>query len=324
MEIYITIIIASIILILIILFVLAYILHNKVFGKRYIPDPLINYYTSDEFNLKSKKVNIKCGKEELIGNLYYHDNYINDKIIIFAHGMWSSTKAYIQDIAYLCNNNFMVLGFDYIGTDLSTGKSIKGLSNGLKSLDYAIRFIKKEYPNKEIYLVGHSWGAFNSLNALKYHKDIKKVVAMAPFVSLKTVFKGMLPKSLSFLIPFVVLVEFFKCGKYSFANSIKSLNKYAGSAYILHSKNDNMISYINNTNKIINKCKNKNIVYKIVDNKYHNPNYSDEAINNLLKYSLSLNGKTNEEIIQIKNNTDFHKLGELDENIMNDIIKFLK
>lgn len=323
MEIAVIIIISSILLIFILLLIFANILHNKVFGNRFMPDPLVKFYTSEEFNLNSTSVEIKAKKEIIRGALYYYDNPINDKIIIFAHGMWSSTKAYIQDIEYLCKSGFMVLGFDYIGTDLSSGKSIKGLANGLKSLDYAIKYIKSNYPDKKIYVMGHSWGAFNTLNIVKYNKDIKKVVAMAPFVSLFRVYMGMLPKKIHFLIPFIILVEYIKCGKYAFANSLKSLNKFNGNAYILHSKNDNMISYEKNTLFIQNKCKNKNIKYNIVDNKYHNPNYSDFAISNLISYSASLQGKSKEEVIEIKNNTDFHKLGQLDNDIMDDIVKFL-
>lgn len=323
MELPIIIILSSLLVVFLLLLLLSYILHNKVFGNRFTPDPLITFYTKEEFNLNSTSVEIKAKKEVIRGAFYYYDNPIDDKIIIYAHGMWSSTKAYIQDIEFLCKAGYMVLGFDYIGTDLSSGKSIKGLSNGLKSLDYVIKYIKDNYQNKDIYVIGHSWGAFNTINSTKYHKDIKKVVAMAPFVSIAKVFKGMLPKKLRLLIPFIVLVEFFKCGKYAMANSLKSLNKYKGKAYILHSKNDNTISYKDSTLYIQNKTKNKNIKYNIVDNKYHNPNYSDSAINNLVSYSKSLSGKSKEEIIEIKKNTDFHKLGELDIDIMNDIVNFL-
>lgn len=324
MELPFIIILSLLLLIFLILLLIAYILHNKVFANRYTPDPLVTYYTKDEFHLNSTNVEIPVGKQILRGALYYYDNHINDKIIIFSHGMWSSTKAYIQDIAYLCNAGYMVLGFDYEGTDLSTGKSIKGLSNGLKSLDYAIRYIKKNYKDKDIYVIGHSWGAYNTINATKYHKDIKKIVAMAPFVSLAKVFKGMLPKKTHILIPFLIIVEYLKCGKYALVNSLKSLNRYKGCTYILHSKNDHTINYNKSTLFIKNNTKNTNIKYNIVDNKFHNPNYSDSAIESMVAYVNSLSGKTKEEIIEIKRNTDFHKLGELDNKIMDDIVEFLK
>ncbi len=71
------------------------------------------------------------------------------------------------------------------------------------------------------------------------------------------------------------------------------------------------------------KCKNNNVYFKILENKKHNPNYSLEAINRLTLYTQELKTKTKEEVIIYKKNTNFHKLGELDDEIMKEIVLFL-
>ena len=78
--------------------------------------------------------------------------------------MLSDQNSYLQDIEYFCRNNYQVFGFDYIGVSSSTGKNIKGLGNSLKSLDIVISYLKLNYPNKDIYVVGHSWGGYATTN----------------------------------------------------------------------------------------------------------------------------------------------------------------
>lgn len=316
------IILGIVLVILIFLFIVAYKIHSSTFGKRFDVDPKVKYYTKEEFDLNATDVFFKCGNNTLRGHLYSYDNPIENKIIVYAHGMWSSTKAYLQDIEYLCRNGYKVLGFDYIGTDLSDGKGIKALANGLKSLDYAIRYVKKEFPNDNIYVVGHSWGAHNTINVTKYHKDIKAIVAISPFNTLNRLLKGLFPKKLWFMIFFVKLVEIFKCGKYAFSNSAKALKKYKGKAFIIHSKDDHMVNYKLNTEYIMKKC--NNAKYLIVEGHAHNPNYTKEAVNKLASYLQELRGLPLDKQDEYKEKTDFHALGELDLDIMNEIVEFIK
>ena len=231
----------------------------------------------------------------------------------------------MQDIEYLCRAGYYVLGFDYTGTDLSDGKKLKGLAQGVKSLSYAIDFIQKEsdFKNADIYVVGHSWGGFSTLNVIKYHPEIRGIVAMSPFVSIFQLLKGMLPKKLYWLIPFVLGIEFISCGRYALVNAKRSLHNYQGKALIIHSKDDPMVNYNLNTEILQKKCLNKKVKYYIVDGKGHNPNYTKEAIQALQEYSLKLRTLSKEETITYKKSVDFHKLGELDTEVMNDIVNFI-
>lgn len=312
-------------ILLLIGFLAAWVLHTKLFGRRYTPDPLIRYYTREEFGLSAAAVEFPCGKYSLKGFIYSYDNALTDKLIVFAHGMWSSTRAYMQDIEYLCRKGYRVLGFDYTGTDLSEGKRLKGLAQGVRSLSAALNYIQSqpEYHNVKIYVVGHSWGGFSTLNVVKYHPEVEGIVALAPFVSIPKVLKGMLPKGLYWMIPFVLAVEFIHCGKTAFVNAQRSLRSYPGKVLIIHSEDDPMVSYAYNTAELKKKCLNPRISYYITAGKRHNPQYTAEAVQALQEYSLRLQGLSPQEAEEFKKNTDYHELGRLDCEVMDRIVDFI-
>lgn len=314
-------IVGIILIIFIIIMAITIAIHNKVFKKRYKANPLVKGFSLNDFNLNILNVSFNCKNTILRGNLYSYDGYDEDKIVIFCHGMGCDHISYIQDIEYLCKNNFLVLGFDYIGTSLSDGKSIKGLSSSLECCDSAVRFIKSKFPNKDIYVVGHSWGAFAATNVIKYHPDIKGIVALAPFVSVYRTLHEYLPKKLWFFIPFSMIIEFLKFGKYAFANSIKSLKNYQGKCFILASINDPSISYYKNSAKIKEKYPNFN--YLILDDRFHNPEYTHDASLKLFDYISNVKNVKKEDYVEFMNNINFKELGELDNLVMDKIVNFI-
>lgn len=315
------IILGIIVFILVVLLIVAAIIHNISFGNRYEANPLIPLYTKEEFNLNSDPLEFKLGKYLIKGFMYHYDNYDNNKIIIFCHGMWSNHNSYLQDIEYLCRNNFQVFAFDYEGTSLSEGKNIRGLGNSLRSLDYAIKFIKEKYPNKEIYVMGHSWGGFATTNIIKYHKDIKGIIAMAPFCNVYKCLLSFMPKGLKILSPFIFLIEYFKVGKYVFSSSIKSLKDYKGKVLIVYSTNDKFVD--SNKNSIVIKNNYPNFDYIITTNKNHNPNYTDEAVRKLNEFQNTISKLPNEKKEEYIKSINFHELGELDSSIMDRIVEFI-
>lgn len=307
--------------ILVALLIIAIIVHNISFGNRYEANPLIGLYTKEEFNLMAEPLEFKLGKHLLKGFMYHYDNYDNDKIIIFCHGMWSNHNSYLQDIEYLCRNSYQVFAFDYEGTSISEGKNIRGLGNSLRSLDYAIKFIKEKYPNKEIYVMGHSWGGFAATNIVKYHKDIKGIIAMAPFCNVYTCLLSFMPKGLKILTPFIFLIEYFKIGKYVFSSSIKSLKNYNGKVLIVFSNDDKFVN--SNKNSYLIKNNYPNFEYIITNNKNHNPNYTDEAVKKLIEFQDTIAKLPSEKKEEYIRTINFHELGELDSNIMDRIVEFI-
>ncbi len=312
--------------VILISFIFAIVLHSMYFGKRFTPDPLVTYYSNSEFNIDRIAVEIPCRRETLRGYLYNPNGSIKDKLIVFNHGMGSSIDAYNQDICYFAARGYMVLGVNHIGVDTSSGRGVKGFSGSLKSLDYVLRWVDKSGlgKGKKIIVIGHSWGGFAASNITKYHPEVSKVIAISPFVSIRRMLKSSLPPFLNFLIPYIYLIDYFKCGKYAFCNSRKSLNSFNGSTLIVASRNDFMIKYDLNAGYLHHSVYGAR--YLINDDRYHNPNYTKDAVNYMIDYMTRLNAyKGNLEAINnLKKNTDFHRMGALDFEVMDKILKFIE
>lgn len=316
------IIFGALFLICIVLFCLAKIFHSKFFGRRFTPDPLVKLYTKEEFGLQSDEAEFKCGKDTLRGAFYYLPGFEPDKIVVYCHGMWSTHKSYMQDIGWLCKAGFKVFGFDYTGTDISDGKNIVGMANSLRCTNAAVNFIKTECAAKSICVVGHSWGAFAASNIGKYHPDIKAVVAIAPFLSLRHSFGSLLHGASRVLIPFLYLADFTRCGKFSFARAIKTQKNFKGKCMVIASADDHMVNYERNALALSKAVPAVKLVTET--GKMHNPHYTQEAVRRLVEYSKTSQQLKGEELKAFKASIDFHKLGELDDATMQEIAGFIR
>ena len=316
-------VVGGLLLICIILFAITYVIHGKMFNKRYTPLD-IDSYTAEEFKLDSKKLEVNYKGKVIRGYFYSLGDYDKNKLVIFAHGMDSSKESYIQEIAYLASKGFLVLGFDYFGTNESDGK-LMGFGNSLKSLDLVIDYIKnsEEYKNKELYVIGHSWGGYATLNIVKYHKDIKGIVAMAPAVSLYKIFRGSYLKQNVIVTLLILLVEYCKLGKYSLCNGAKSLKKYNGKIMVVQSKNDSVVSFKSSLGYVKDNIGNK-AEYIVMEDRFHNPDYKKEAVDKLMKFYGEMGKCKKEDLPELFKKQDFRAMGELDPEVMDKIVDFLK
>lgn len=322
-------VIFAILLFIIVLF-LAVVLnfHNKMFKHRCAIDPLVKNYTSEEFNLSYKPFEVEYKNEYIRGNIYSYPKDKYEGLILYLHGMWSTHNSYMQDIEYFARNGYLVLGIDYLGTGMSTGKTLKGFGSSLLCADACINAIKQDtiLSKYDLTVIGHSWGGYAASNIAHYHKDIKNVVALAPFSSISCLIKGTIPKPLWLITPFFLLVDYINCQKYSLNKSYKTINETNVKTLILHSKDDKVVNYKYNTKVVEEKCKNKNAKFIIVDGKNHQPYYSLRATNLLRDYYIKTRelALDEEKLKSYKTNTDYHALGELDLDIMNEILSFIK
>ncbi len=310
-------------LLFIVLFIIVFKAHNKVFNKRFMPHPLIKFYTKEEFNLDYERIEIKYKNDTIVGGLYSYGEYDGNKLVVFSHGMESCKESYMQEIGYLCHNGFLVLAFDYLGTNESTGK-IEGFGTSLKSLDIVINYIKSndQLKNKEIYVMGHSWGGYAALNIVSLHKDIKRVLALAPAVSFYSMLRNMYKRG-PIISLMLLLVDRIKLGRYSTKNGYKSLKNYNGRILLVQSKDDNMVSYSSSVGYLKDKLGEK-AEYIIMDDRKHNPDYKLESVNYLNEFVSNVFKYNGEEQVEYIKAQDFHKMGELDQTVMDKLVDFLK
>lgn len=304
-------------------FVIAIKLHKSFFYNRYKDDSRINYFTKEEFNLISEDITVPMDNIKLRGGLFYYPNYDSKKLIILNHGMWSSITAYIQDIAYFAKKGYQVLAINHEGVESSDGKSIRGLANSLRCLDNVINYVKStdRFKDLDLYVVGHSWGGFAASNITKYHKDIKGILAISPFISVNNCLKGFFPKIIWFSIPFFLILEKIYCKKYYNANAYKSLKDFKGNIVIIHSKNDNIVKFLYNTNVLIKKKLNASFL--IYDNRDHCPHYTMDSILLTRKFNEEVKKIDPKEVDDYMRNTDFHKLGYIDEEVLDKAVSLL-
>ena len=308
-------ILAFLLIFAIVAYAIAKKLHKAFFIGHYYDDTRINYYTKEEFGLDFSPVEINMEDSILKGGLYSYPNYDKTKIFVVFHGMWSGVAAYVQDIEYICHKGYQVLAMNYEGTNDSTG-NLRGLANSLRCADAIIKYVKENplLKEREIYVYGHSWGGFAATNIPYYYKDIKGVLALAPFISISSCMKGMLPKGLWFIIPFYKIIEYGKTKKYSKANAITSLADFKGNVVIIHSTNDKVVKFKYNTNMLKKKLSNLN--YIIVDDKDHCPQYSINAVAVGRKFMEETSKMGEKEKTEYMKGFDFHSMGALDNSLL--------
>ena len=303
-------------------FLLTTIAHSKFYHKRFVPDPLIKTYSLDK-NLYDQKVEIHHKKDIITGHFIYGDDYDTTKIVVFSHGINSFFKSYMQEGNYLANAHFKVFMYDALGTNDTTG-NVDGLANGPKTLDIVLKYLKANFPDKKIICVGHSWGAFSAINAGS-DNHVDKIVAISPFVSINRITRDISNNVIvKALVNNAELIEYVKCGKYAFSNSVKSLNRFKGKALVIHSKDDYLISYYKHMKYIMDHVKNRDVSYLVVDHKGHNPNYTEAGVAKLKESMYKMNELSGEEKEEYLKSCDFLEMGKLDERVMSQIVSFIR
>ena len=98
----------------------------------------------------------------------------------------------------------------------------------------------------------------------------------------------------------------------------------------IHSKDDPMVSYKSSI-EVINSLNNPSIKTISLDNRMHNPNYTDDAVTYLndvfTKYNELISKKvikTDKDKIKYFKNVSIEKLTEQDEKIFDEIVSFIE
>jgi alpha-beta hydrolase superfamily lysophospholipase len=123
---------------------------------------------------------------ELFGQYWEPQSVI--AVIVLVHGMGEHSSRYEQFVVpHLVKNGFAVVAFDLFGHGKTNGKrghcpSYKAL---LELIDYTIEKAEVLFPEKAIYLYGHSLGGNLVINyTLRKAHTLKGVIATSPFLRL--------------------------------------------------------------------------------------------------------------------------------------------
>lgn len=324
LEILLLIIILIIVFIFILsLFIISEIILNKVYKTRCDNRKDIKIYTYKDFDfLDHKDFEFYSSNSIIRGRIYSlkDKSKLNNKIIFFFHGFGGGHENYMHEINMFIKKGYIVFAYDNLGCELSDGKNIKGLLEIFNESENFYKYFKalKEYQNKDIFLVGHSWGGFNAINSSRIIKDAKKVVALSSFNSSNFPSKGNL-LIIKLCIPFFYLINLFRFNKYSNFISKKTIKKNKNIKYLLlNGKNDKVV-LPNQSSKIYSSLKYPNLNFIELENKGHSLQLEVNSEKYLISFLNDMKSNNFD-----GNKYDYELLTKQDEDVYNIIFNFLE
>ena len=266
----------------------------------------------------------------LQGYLYYYDQFKEDRLIVFDHGLGNGHRAYMKEIEKLCAHGYRVFAYDHTGCMESGGESTNGLAQSLCDLNDCLATLKtdKRFTGVDISVVGHSWGAFSTLNIAALHPEISHIVAMSGFVSVEEMMKTFFAGPLAGYRKAVLDLERFANPKFSTFHAVESLKNSNVKALLIYSENDQLCRRVHYDILKEGLQEKENVRFLLVENKGHNPNYTEEAVKLLevfkkAREKFAKKKTTKEQKAAFVASFDWHKMTEQDEAVWQEIFAHL-
>ena len=308
--------------------------YHNLFDHRCEMVSYLKYYTYQDFKgMKEESIAfLNKDGETLRGGLYYNQESLAsyNEVVIFCHGMWSGYLNYMNEIAMLVERGFLVFTYNITATHSSEGTRTKGFCKPLEDLKEAYNYIKSrsDLKTKKIFIVGHSWGGFTSLNSANLFSDILKIVAISPPLSLNAIMKTSFGPLYPLVKKEVFAIEKEYFGDLIYVDGIDAL-KTKSDFLIIYSKDDNMVKDKYNYLPIRKMGNITNLKTIVFNDRGHHPHYTKEAnmqyadLNNRLR-QYSKEKKSVDEIKMLLNDVNWEKVVEQDQEVWEQIALFLR
>lgn len=241
------------------------------------------YFSAEDFEgLKQEPFSFASSDGNFLqGYFYSYPGAREDRLIVFEHGMGSGHRGYMREIELLARQGYLVFSYDHTGCMESGGETTGGFVQSLKDLDDALVALKaeKELHDRQISVVGHSWGGFSTLNIAALHPDIKSVVAISGFVSVELMLNQFFGGIMRGVGKKLLQEETEANPNWISCNAIDALSDSPVKALIIHSEDDPTVSCKAHFDLMQSALDDKdNITFLKVNGKRHNPNYTADAV----------------------------------------------
>jgi pimeloyl-ACP methyl ester carboxylesterase len=291
------------------------------------------YFSAEDFdglNKESYAFKASAG-HKLQGYIYQYASPMPNRLVVFDHGFGGGHRAYMKEINMLCKHGYTVFAYDHTGCMESGGETPGGLAQSLCDLNDCITAIKGDarFAGFDISVMGHSWGAFSTMNIAALHPEISRIVAISGFVSVEemigTFFSGVLKGYRKSILAFEKAAN----PKFSEFNAVTSLSSSDVKALLIYSADDTLCRRIHYDILKSALAGKKNIKLMLVDSKGHNPNYTENAVKLLGDFSkaraklLRKKNITKEEKEKFVSSFDWDKMTVQDEAVWNKIFEHL-
>ena len=309
-------------------------IYNKQVLTRFKDYGTIYYFSEKDFpGLKKHPYEFNGSDgQRLQGYFYFYENPIRNRLIIFDHGMGGGHRSYFREIETLAKHGYLVFSYDHTGCMESEGENTRGFSQSLNDLNCCMKALKNEekLDGYDYSVMGHSWGGFSSLNIPSLYPEISHIVAMSGFICVHEMIKQIFYGIKGFYNYFYAIEEK-NNPVFSKINAIESLMSTETKVLIIHSADDKTV----NVKKHFNVMKealseNKNITFKLLYGKNHNPNFTEDAVRYKDQFFKVLSKKLkNKELSTDENKKafiesfDWWKMTAQDKNVWDEIFKFL-
>lgn len=262
------------------------VVYQKYFNKRITTyDPL--YYQLEDFpNLRRERHVFKTNNDNnLVGYMYYYPSVSQKGVIVLSHGYGGGgQRTYMDCTNYLCKHGFYVFAYDATGNDESDGTGIGGFPQGIIDINHAIEYVEnlENYGKLPLFLFGHSWGGYNSANALYYHPEVKAIVSLAGFNNSTDMIKDHGYQyggaSAENMIPYVSNKEQQMFGKYADAKAMRAFANSTSGVFVIQSYDDPVVLFESGY-KIYHETYKDDPRFKFIlyENRGHNTLYYNES-----------------------------------------------
>ena len=302
-------------------------LYKKYFVRRFDKEPGVPYYFYTDFpGLKREDYSFNNSRGiEIRYFFYYYDNYQEDKIILLLHGMGPGHAAYLREINELARRGYKVLTLDYQGCGESKGKDMASMNEPTRDV---VDLLNHLHLDKEIIIYGHSLGGYTGLHVLTRRKDIKKAIILAGILDAEAI--GLVTIKSRLAVSIIGKYEKKIEPEYNKPDILGYLKNTDAEILCIQSLDDMTVPYKIFLG-IVEKVDNKHIHIVKVNNRGHNPNYTEEAAKYLSEVFGTFNQllkkkkiKTDEEKINYFKDVDINRLTEQDQDMFNQIDTFIK
>ena len=266
----------------------------------------VYYFSADDFpGLNKEAIPFTSSSgDTLSGYLYHYDGAREDRIIVFDHGFGGGHRAYMKEIVKLCEHGYKVFSYDHTGCMESGGETPNGLSQSLRDLNDCINMLRanERFSSLDISVMGHSWGAFSTMNIADIHPTVSHVVAMSGFISVPVMVSTFFGGILSGYREPILELETQANPIFSKFDSARSLRRSGVKALLIYSDNDAICKPIHCEMLMEKLADVPTVKFLITKNKGHNPNYTVDAARYVAKF-----GKARAKLARRKNVTQEEK-----------------
>ena len=298
---------------------------------------IVRYFSPEDFDgLSVTPYSFSAHEGHTLQGYFYScgEPRIQNRIVIFEHGMGGGHRSYLREIEMLARHGFLVFAYDHTGCMTSEGEETGGFLQSLSDLDAALNVLKKEYGSDgmRFSVVGHSWGGFAALNIPALHRDISHVVAMAGFRSLEAIVKSSLKGPLALYRRAIIEMEKEKHPELSEYDAVSSLCDTEAKVLIIHSEDDKTVPARDHFDVMERALSHReSIRFLRVTGRGHNPCYTEDAAAYLaaffekLKARIKAGGLNNrEEHNAFLDGFDWHRMTAQDEAVWHEIFRHLE